>query len=96
MHVLILAALKFESHIMSQSVHVFYIMYMIPSTVKVYMTECATIDTPGPYWYKIEAISNNQLVGEFENPIPAWRFPTAVWLVRAGVAMCMDNSVSCI
>lgn len=64
-------------------------MYMIPSTVKVYMTECATIDTPGPYWYKIEAISNNRLVGEFENP-------TTYWPVLAGVAMCMDNSVSCI
>ena len=39
-------------------------------TVKVYMTQGAGIDTPGPSWYKLEAIPDetNESVGEFEEP----------------------------
>ena len=34
------------------------------------MTKCPGIDTPGPSWYKLEAIPDetNEPVGEFEEP----------------------------
>lgn len=39
-------------------------------TVKVYTTTCSSINTPGPSWYRLEAISQETetLEGVFEEP----------------------------
>ena len=40
------------------------------SIVKIYMTECSGIDTRGPTWYKLEALSeeSKKLEGTFALP----------------------------
>ena len=45
-------------------------MIFSPTLVKVHMTSCPTYSTPGPKWYKLEAISQvtSTAVGTFLEP----------------------------
>jgi len=58
----------------SAGVATYISLFVFYATVMVHMTSCPTVDSPGPNWYKLEAISQVMLtsVGTFSEP--HWRY----------------------
>ena len=61
---------RYAAHLVNGSTY----YYFLHVTVMVHMTSCPSVDSPGPNWYKLEAISQVMLtpVGTFLEP--PWRY----------------------